>query len=71
MARYDWYNSGDMAVSVVRRQFRELFVVGLAVVLPLLVTYLLLRFLFEALDGLLDPMIQGILGRRIPSPSSS
>ncbi|MBI4381023.1 MAG: DUF502 domain-containing protein [candidate division NC10 bacterium] len=66
MARYDWYNSGDMAVSGVRRRVRELFVVGLAVVLPLLVTYLLLRFLFEALDGLLDPMIQGILGRRIP-----
>jgi uncharacterized membrane protein len=55
-----------MAASGVRRRLRELFVVGLAVVLPLLVTYLLLRFLFEALDGLLDPMIQGILGRRIP-----
>jgi len=55
-----------MAATGVRRRVRELFVVGLAVVLPLLVTYLLLRFLFEALDGLLDPMIQGILGRRIP-----
>ena len=55
-----------MAASGVRRRLRELFLVGLAVVLPLLVTYLLLRFLFEALDGLLDPMIQGILGRRIP-----
>ena len=55
-----------MAASGVRRRLRELFLVGLAVVLPLLVTYMLLRFLFEALDGLLDPMIQGILGRRIP-----
>jgi len=55
-----------MAASGVRRRFRELFLVGLAVVLPLLVTYLLLRFLFEGLDDLLDPMIQGILGRRIP-----
>jgi uncharacterized membrane protein len=55
-----------MAVSGVRRRVRELFVVGLAVVLPLLVTYLLLRFLFEALDDLLDPIIRGILGRRIP-----
>ncbi|MBF8279767.1 MAG: hypothetical protein HW385_1199 [candidate division NC10 bacterium] len=55
-----------MAATGVRRRVRELFVVGLAVVLPLLVTYLLLRFLFEALDGLLDPIIQGILGRRIP-----
>ena len=55
-----------MAASRVRRRFRELFAVGLAVVLPLLVTYLLLRFLFESLDGLLDPIIQGLLGRRIP-----
>jgi len=55
-----------MAASGVRRRLRELFLVGLAVVLPLLVTYLLLRFLFEALDGLLDPIIQGILGQRIP-----
>jgi uncharacterized membrane protein len=55
-----------MAASRVRRRLRELFAVGLAVVLPLLVTYLLLRFLFESLDGLLDPIIQGLLGRRIP-----
>ncbi len=55
-----------MAASRVRRRFRELFAVGLAVVLPLLVTYLLLRFLFESLDGFLDPIIQGLLGRRIP-----
>ncbi len=55
-----------MAASRLRRRTRELFLVGLAVVLPLLVTYLLLRFLFETLDGLLDPIIQGVLGRRIP-----
>lgn len=55
-----------MAASRVQRRVRELFVVGLAVVLPLLLTYLLLRFLFESLDGLLDPIIQGMLGRRIP-----
>ncbi len=55
-----------MAASRMQRRFRELFVVGLAVVLPLLLTYLLLRFLFETLDGLLDPMIHTILGRKIP-----
>ena len=55
-----------MATSRVKRRLRELFLVGLAVVLPLVVTYLLLRFLFETLDRLLDPIIQGILGRRIP-----
>src|SRR3990172_6834546 len=55
-----------MAASRVQRRFRELFVVGLAVVLPLLLTYLLLRFLFETLDGLLDPMIHALLGRRVP-----
>ena len=55
-----------MTASRVRRRFRELFVVGLAVVLPLLLTYLLLRFLFETLDGLLDPMIYALLGRKVP-----
>lgn len=55
-----------MAASRVQRRFRELFVVGLAVVLPLLLTYLLLRFLFETLDGLLDPIIHALLGRKIP-----
>ena len=55
-----------MAASRVQRRFRELFVVGLAVVLPLLLTYLLLRFLFETLDGLLDRMIHALLGRKIP-----
>ena len=55
-----------MATSGVRRRFRELFVVGLAVVLPLLLTYVLLRLLFDTLDSVLDPAIRGILGRRIP-----
>lgn len=55
-----------MAASRVKRRARELFLVGLAVVLPLLVTYLLLRFLFDTLDHLLQPIIQGALGRRIP-----
>ena len=55
-----------MVASGVKRRLRELFLVGLAVVLPLLVTYLLLRFLFETLDRILDPIIQGTLGRRVP-----
>jgi uncharacterized membrane protein len=55
-----------MTASGVRRRVRELFLVGLAVVLPLLVTYLLLRFLFETLDGLLNPVFRVVLGRRIP-----
>lgn len=57
-----------MATSGVKRRLRELFLVGLPVVLPLVVTYLLLRFLFESLDRLLDPIIQGTLGRRVPGP---
>ncbi len=55
-----------MAGLGLKRRLRERFLVGLAVVLPLLVTFLLLRFLFEAFDGLLDPFIRATLGRRIP-----
>jgi uncharacterized membrane protein len=55
-----------MAGFGLKRRLRERFLVGLAVVLPLLVTFLLLRFLFEAFDGLLDPLIRATLGRSIP-----
>jgi uncharacterized membrane protein len=55
-----------MAGFGLKRWLRERFLVGLAVVLPLLVTFLLLRFLFDAFDGLLDPLIRATLGRSIP-----
>jgi uncharacterized membrane protein len=42
------------------------FISGLLVTVPLIVTYLVLRILFNALDGLLRPIVYGLLGYDIP-----
>jgi len=47
-------------------RFRRRFVSGLLVVVPLVVTYLVLKFLFEAIDGILAPAVTAIFKRPIP-----
>jgi len=42
------------------------FVSGLLVTVPLIVTYFVLRFLFNLLDGLLNPVVHDLLGYDIP-----
>lgn len=42
------------------------FVSGLLVTVPLIVTYFVLRFFFQALDGLLNPIMNDLLGYNIP-----
>lgn len=49
-------------VSVIKRYF----VSGVLVVVPLILTYLVLKFLFEALDGILQPLLFKIFGYSIP-----
>jgi uncharacterized membrane protein len=41
-------------------------VTGLIAVLPLLITWWLLAFLFRALDGLVAPVLEAIVGRPLP-----
>ena len=48
--------------NVIKRQF----VSGLLVTVPVIVTYFVLRFLFDTLDGLLSPVVQKLLGHHIP-----
>ena len=48
--------------SILKKQF----VSGLLVTVPLIVTYFVLRFLFTALDGLLNPVVRSLLGYDIP-----
>jgi len=50
------------AISVLKRYF----VSGVLVVVPLILTYIVLKFLFEAIDGLLQPLFYGIFGYFIP-----
>jgi uncharacterized membrane protein len=39
---------------------------GLLLLVPVAITYLVLKFLFDAIDGILQPAIQPLLGRHIP-----
>jgi uncharacterized membrane protein len=47
---------------IIRRQFLS----GVLVVVPLIITYIVLRFLFEAVDGILSPVFFKLLGYHIP-----
>jgi uncharacterized membrane protein len=47
-------------------RFRRRFISGLLVVVPLVVTYLMLKFLFETIDGILAPVVQAVFKRPIP-----
>lgn len=47
-------------------RFRRRFISGLLIVVPLVVTYLVLRFLFESIDGILAPVVQAVFKRHIP-----
>ncbi|MBN2225779.1 MAG: DUF502 domain-containing protein [candidate division Zixibacteria bacterium] len=47
---------------IIRRQF----VSGVLVVVPLILTYVVLRFLFESIDGILQPIVQRTLGYHVP-----
>ena len=54
--------SANNIVAVVKRHFLS----GVLVVVPIILTYIVLKFLFEAIDGILQPIIYKILGYYIP-----
>ena len=45
--------------------FRNRFVAGVLIVVPIIATFLALRFLFTQIDGLFTPWISGLIGRHI------
>ncbi|UCD17777.1 MAG: DUF502 domain-containing protein [Candidatus Zixiibacteriota bacterium] len=47
---------------IIRRQFFS----GVLVVVPLILTYVVLRFLFESIDGILQPVVEKTFGYHIP-----
>ncbi|MBU8934959.1 MAG: DUF502 domain-containing protein [candidate division Zixibacteria bacterium] len=49
-------------VAIIKRYFLS----GVLIVVPLILTYIVLKFLFEAVDGILQPTIHSILGYFIP-----
>ncbi len=53
-------------LKVVKDIIRRQFVSGVLVVVPLILTYVVLRFLFEAIDGILLPVIMHLFGYAVP-----
>ena len=47
-------------------RLRRWFLSGLIVVVPLVVTYLVLRFVFETVDGILGPLVVTLHGKPVP-----
>ncbi len=45
---------------------RRFFLAGLLVVVPIILTFLILRLLFRTIDGLLAPLVTGLIGRELP-----
>lgn len=45
---------------------RRLFLAGLLVVVPIILTFLILRLLFRTIDGLLAPLVTELIGRELP-----
>jgi uncharacterized membrane protein len=45
---------------------RRYFLSGILVIVPLIITILVLRFLFSGVDNLLSPLIAKLIGRKIP-----
>jgi uncharacterized membrane protein len=69
--RYNRYRLNHRAVSPstmnkVMSLIRRYFVSGVLVVVPVILTYLVLKFLFEAIDGILKPVIIHVFGYYVP-----
>ncbi len=50
----------------VTRHIRATMIGGLLLTLPIIITYIVLRWLFDAIDGLLQPAIESSFGKTIP-----
>lgn len=53
-------------VESIKTVIKKQFLAGLLVTVPLIVTYLVLKMVFQALDGLLDPLVYKLVGYNIP-----
>jgi uncharacterized membrane protein len=53
-------------IRLVRDILKRQFLSGVLVIVPLILTYIILRFLLEAVDGILSPYLYDILGYNIP-----
>lgn len=50
----------------IKKTLKRYFLSGLLITVPLVITYLVLRFLLSAIDGILSPLVLRIFGYSIP-----
>jgi uncharacterized membrane protein len=55
-----------MLIGRILRPLRAAFGAGLVVVVPIVATYLALRFVFQSIDGLLGPWVADLIGKSVP-----
>ena len=55
-------SAGSSVVALVKKYF----ISGVLVVVPVILTYIVLRFLFEAIDGILQPVLHRLFGYYVP-----
>ena len=48
------------------RHLRNTFLAGILAAIPIVATYFVLKFLFDALNGIFEPIIKFIFGRSVP-----
>ncbi len=56
--------SGVVAKS--REHLKQRFIVGLFLLIPIATTYIILRFIFNGVDGIMQPLMQRLIGKEIP-----
>ncbi|MBI2872188.1 MAG: DUF502 domain-containing protein [Chloroflexi bacterium] len=47
-------------------QVRRIFIAGLIIVVPVVITYMVLQLVFNVIDGVLQPPLEAALNRRVP-----
>jgi len=55
-------SAGSSVIAIVKKYF----ISGVLVVVPVILTYIVLRFLFEAVDGILQPVLHRVFGYYVP-----
>lgn len=66
MAKVDAGNHSVNLPTRITKHLRDTLVKGLLILLPMIATYVVIKWLFTSIDGLLQPLIQESLGRHIP-----
>ena len=50
----------------IARHIRSTLIAGVLILVPIAITYILLKWVFDNIDGLLQPLLEGITDRHIP-----